>query len=194
MQKAQHIFGSGSNVQERIVKDYSELKERVSALKRLGLTIGLTSGTFDLYHEGHGRYLEKAKQECDFLIVGIDADEKVRERKGKNRPIVLENERMEILCHCRHVDLVFLKKLGDPKWELIKTVRPNVLVATADTYKPEQIEALKEYCGTVNVLEPQAATSTTSRIRLMLMTPVGEIRNKLQDVVNFLDNFDSKNA
>lgn len=192
MQSAQHIFGTGSNVKERIVTSYDELKERVGALKRLGLKIGLTSGTFDLYHEGHGRYLERAKQDCDFLVVGIDSDEKVRERKGVNRPIVSENERAEILCHCRHVDLVFVKKLDDPKWELIKTVRPDVLVATADTYKPEQIEQLKEYCKFVNVLDRQAATSTTSRIRLMLMTPVTEIRSKLQDVMGFLDNFDGK--
>ncbi|OGF93768.1 hypothetical protein A3G54_02570 [Candidatus Giovannonibacteria bacterium RIFCSPLOWO2_12_FULL_44_15] len=177
-----------------MVTDYVVLRDRVDALKRLGLKIGLTSGTFDLYHEGHSRYLEKAKQDCDFLIVGIDGDEKVRERKGKNRPIVSENERMEILCHCRHVDLVFLKKLGDPKWELVKTVMPDVLVATAETYKPDQIEALKEYCGTVNVLPPQAATSTTSRIRLLLMTPMEEVRAKLADVMNFLDNFDGKGS
>lgn len=194
MLQAQHIFGPGSNVKERIVTDYAVLRDRVDALKRLGLKIGLTSGTFDLYHEGHSRYLEKAKQECDFLIVGIDNDEKVRTRKGKNRPIVSENERMEILCHCRHVDLVFLKKSGDPKWGLIKAVKPDVLVATAETYKPEQIDGLKEFCKQVLVLPPQGATSTTARIRLLLMTPVGEIRAKLADVMNFLDNFDGKGA
>ena len=192
VQQAQHIFGPGSNIQERIVTDYEVLRDRVDALKRLKLKIGLTSGTFDLYHEGHSRYLEKAKQVCDFLIVGIDNDEKVRTRKGNNRPIVSESERMEILCHCRHVDFVFLKKWGDPKWELVKTVRPNILVATTGTYKPDQIEALKEFCEDIMVLPPQAATSTTARIRLLLMTPVSEIRTKLQDVMSFLDNFDRK--
>jgi D-glycero-beta-D-manno-heptose 1-phosphate adenylyltransferase len=189
MPQTQHIFGSGSNVEGRVVKDYSQLGDRVDALKKLGLKIGLTSGTFDLYHEGHSRYLEKAKQECDFLIVGIDDDEKVKVRKGQNRPIVSESERAEVLCHCRHVDLVFLKQLSDEKWKLIKTVKPDVLVATQTTYKPEQIEALKEHCKDVLVLPPQAATSTTARIRLLLMTPVGEIKAKLQDVMIFLDSF-----
>jgi len=186
--KFHDIFGPGSNPTERIVEDYKEIERRVTACRSLGLRIGLTSGTFDVWHEGHARYLETARQYVDVLIVGVDNDEKVRNRKGEGRPVVAERDRMEILCHSRHADLVFLKKWGDPKWQLIKTVRPDVLVATQGTYKEGQLEALQEFCKEVIVLPPQAATSTTARIRTLLIGPIDQIEAKLAEVQEFLHN------
>ena len=181
------IFGLGSNVTKRVISDYDEIAEKIEACRKLGLRIVLTSGTFDIYHEGHARYLEKAKAEGDILIVGVDNDDKVRRRKGTNRPMVTEGSRMEILCHCRHVDLVFLKKDGDPKWGLIKTIRPDVLIATQRTYSEDQIKELAEFCGEVKVLEPQAATSTTAIIRNVLVGmakgTVEEAEEKLKSAV-----------
>jgi hypothetical protein len=60
-----------------------------------------------------------------------------------------------------------LKELGVPKWDLIKKVQPDVLIATKETYTDEQVAALSEFCGKVVVLEPQATTSTSAKIRLM---------------------------
>ncbi len=183
------IFGPGSNVTKRVISSYDEIAEKIEACRKLkpGLRIVLTSGTFDIYHEGHARYLERAKSEGDILIVGIDNDDKVRRRKGANRPMVTEGSRMEILCHCRHVDLVFLKKDGDQKWGLIKTIRPDVLIATQRTYSEEQIKELAEFCGEVKVLEPQAATSTTAIIRNVLVgmtkETVEEAEEKLRSAV-----------
>ena len=90
------IFGPGSNVTKRVISNYDEIAEKVEACRKLGFRIILTSGTFDIYHEGHARYLEKAKSEGDILIVGIDNDDKVRRRKEANRPMVAEGSRMEI--------------------------------------------------------------------------------------------------
>ena len=163
------IFGPGSNVKGRVISDYDKIGEIVKSCRSLRFVIILTSGTFDLFHEGHARYLENAKQLGDLLIVGVDNDEKVRKRKGPNRPIVSEGSRTEILCHCRHVDIVFLKKLGDPRWNLIKTVRPDILIATEKTYTPEQTKELTQFCGEVKVLQPLAATSTTALIRNILV-------------------------
>lgn len=181
------IFGPGSSVTKRVISDYDKVAEKIEACRKLGLRIVLTSGTFDIYHEGHARYLEKAKSEGDILIVGVDNDDKVRRRKGTNRPMVTEGSRMEILCHCRHVDLVFLKKDGDLKWRLIKTIRPDVLIATQRTYTEDQIRELAEFCGEVKVLEPQAATSTTAIIRNVLVGmakgTVEEAEEKLKSAV-----------
>ena len=181
------IFGPGSNVTKRVISNYDEIAEKVEACRKLGFRIILTSGTFDIYHEGHARYLEKAKSEGDILIVGIDNDDKVRRRKEANRPMVAEGSRMEILCHCRHVDLVFLKKDGDPKWGLIKAIRPDVLIATQRTYSEDQIKEHAEFCGEVKVLEPQAATSTTAIIRNVLVGmakgTVEEAEEKLKSAV-----------
>ncbi len=194
--KKYDIFGTGSNIEGRIFKDYDEIKEVSDCCKKMGLKIVLTSGTFDLFHVGHSRYLEHAKEHGDILIVGVDSDEKVKKIKGPNRPIVLEDERMEILCHCRHVDLVFLKEADDPKWNLIKTLRPDVLITTQGTYKENEVEELRQYCKEIFIFEPQATTSTTAKIRRIMMVPSSQIKEKLQTVVKelteFVDNFTGK--
>ena len=66
-------------------------------------------GTFDILHEGHSMYLEAARGFGDFLIVGVDSDEKVRRRKGVWRPAVPELERLRMVTHQRGVGLVTLK-------------------------------------------------------------------------------------
>jgi rfaE bifunctional protein nucleotidyltransferase chain/domain len=149
----------------RFVDDKKKLAEIVDALRTMGAKIVLTQGSFDFIHIGHFIYLEKARKHGDILIVGVDNDEKVRRRKGPDRPIVSEDERVKMLTHVRHVDFVTLKHYDDPKWSLIKLVKPDVLVATEDTYTSDQIKQLKKYCGEVVVLEPQATTSTTAKLR-----------------------------
>jgi bifunctional ADP-heptose synthase (sugar kinase/adenylyltransferase) len=111
-------------------------------------------------------YLEAARHFGDFLIVGLDSDEKIRARKGPHRPAVPEMERLRMVTHQRGVGLVTLKHLADERWRLIKTIRPDVLVATADTYSRAEIADLEErYCGRVEVLERMAMVSTSARLR-----------------------------
>ncbi len=68
-------------------------------------TVGYTTGVFDLFHIGHLNILKKAKQECDFLIVGVTTDELCQSRKGK-KPIIPFEERFEIVRSIRYVDKV----------------------------------------------------------------------------------------
>ena len=167
------IFGPGSNLSTRFIPDYEQLSEKIRFLKNIGMEIILTSGTFDLFHMGHGRYLEKAKQSAKnfdkaILVVGIDSDERVRDRKGPDRPIVSEHERIETICHSRYVDLVTLKKIDDQKWELIKIVSPDILIISERTkYSDEEIDILNKWCGKVIPLESQATTSTSAKVRLL---------------------------
>lgn len=186
------IFGPGSNFEGRLFRDYEQLLERLKACKNLGLKVVLTSGTFDLAHVGHYRYLEKARQYGDVLVVGVDSDEKVRKKKGPHRPMVDERERMEILCHCRHVDIVFLKGAEDPQWHLIKTVQPDVLIVSKREYQEDDLGDLQECCGEIVFLESQATTSTTARVRRTLISPVKEIKERLgttiEEVNKFLDD------
>lgn len=190
MAESHFLFSRSARVGDRVITDYGKMTEIVDASKRLGMSVVLTMGAFDLFHEGHARYLEAAHRHGDLLIVGVDNDEKVRERKGPRRPLVSEQERMEILCHCRHVDITFLKKLGDPKWELIRTVQPDTLIATQGTYTPEQIQELEEkYCRKVIVLPHQSATSTTARMRLLLMGTTEEIQARVEATFAELNRF-----
>lgn len=187
VQKVIDIFGPGANPKKRVVRDLEVLCDRLKACRALDLKIVLTSGTFDLTHVGHLRYLERAKEQGDVLIVGVDSDEKVRERKGPNRPIVDETERMEILCHSRYADLVYLKPPTAERWSLIKAVRPDVLIATQESYKPEELAQLREFCGEIIVLEPQATASTTARIRSLLVDHVSQIRDRLQTAMGEIE-------
>jgi len=163
----------------KIVKDYSKVDEYVTKQRQDKKKIVLTQGSFDMLHIGHARYCKEAKTYGDILIVGIDSDTKIKKRKGNDRPIVPEEERLEMLIYLSSVDLVVLKKLAAPKWELIKIIRPDVLIATKETYSPEQLEDLKEFCGKIIVLEPMATTSTSAKIRLLQLGAAQKIESVL---------------
>src|SRR4051812_47052135 len=86
------IFGGASNFSERWIKDDTVLKKLIENCKGLGLKIVLTQGTYDMVHIGHARYFEEAKKHGHILVVGVDSDEKVRARKGPERPVVPQAE------------------------------------------------------------------------------------------------------
>lgn len=162
------LFEDASNFDRRFVSDHRRVGEIARSLQTLGVSVVLTSGSFDILHEGHSLYLEAARQHGGFLIVGVDSDAKLRERKGPDRPVVPERERLRMLTHQRGVGLVTLKQPAHPRWALIRAVRPDVLVATGDTYSHDQIAELEHgYCGQVVVLERMATVSTTARLRRM---------------------------
>jgi rfaE bifunctional protein nucleotidyltransferase chain/domain len=151
----------------KMIFSSKNISSQVKKLRQAGKKIVLTQGTFDLVHIGHARYFAKAKTHGDVLIVGVDSDAKVKKRKGEDRPIVPEDERMEMLAHLRSVDLVILKDDTAPRWHYIKLIQPDVLIATKQTYSSEELVELEKYCGKVVVLEPQATTSTSAKIRRM---------------------------
>lgn len=148
-----------------IISSYSAIPALLEDYKQKKKTVVLTQGTFDMLHIGHARYLTEAKRYGDVLFVGVDSDEKVRQRKGPDRPVVPEAERTEMLTYLRSVDHVILKPNDAEKWQLIKLMKPDVLIATQETYKAEEIEELQNYCGKVVVLEAMATTSTSAKIR-----------------------------
>lgn len=67
--------------------------------------IGYTTGVFDMFHIGHLNILRQAKAQCEWLIVGVTTDALCMQRKGK-RPVIPEEERMQIVAAIRYVDEV----------------------------------------------------------------------------------------
>jgi len=163
----ERLLDDASSFEDRFQPDYGTIEKIVGEIRERGLRVVLTSGSFDILHEGHSMYLEAARDHGDFLIVGVDSDAKVRERKGPGRPVVPEQERLRMLTHQRGVGLVTLKEPWHARWALIKAVRPDVLVATEETYDDDQERELAEYCGAVKILPRMATVSTSARLRLM---------------------------
>jgi len=71
--------------------------------------VGLTSGTFDLFHHLHLQYLLRCRRECDVLIVGVDSDAEVRRYKGPTRPILNEEHRLMLLNSNKHVSFCYIQ-------------------------------------------------------------------------------------
>ena len=162
------IFGDGASIKDRYIADWTKLAKQVKHWREIGLTIVLTSGSWDLFHVGHAQYLEKAKELGDLLIVGVDSDEKVRARKGPHRPVVPEKERVQILAHLRHVDVITIKPYSERPNQLIKLIRPDVLVVSKSTkHKNDDLKEKRKYVRSIVLLEPQAETSTSAKVRLL---------------------------
>jgi rfaE bifunctional protein nucleotidyltransferase chain/domain len=178
------IFSEEVKFEERLKGSLDELAKTVEHLKGIGLRIVLTSGSFDLIHLGHVKYLAKAKALGDVLVVGVDSDAKIRRRKGEDRPMVPERERLEMLAHQRPVDLLYLKPDEEERWALIKAVEPDVLVLTADhSYTEEEQAALEGIVGEIAILERQATITTSERIRQLYMHLGDRLGPKLAEVL-----------
>jgi len=70
--------------------------------------IVLTSGTFDLFHNGHLRYLEQVKSHGDIVVVMLSGDKRIKARKGSKRPIIRQRDRARILDSLKVVNYVFI--------------------------------------------------------------------------------------
>lgn len=153
----------------KIVSSLDELERFAKAHKELGHKVACTIGSWDMLHIGHVRYLNKAKEQGDVLIVGVDSDRGIKLYKNPLRPIIPEYERAEMLSYQGCVDYVTLIDDVDDEgqWEyaLIKKVPIDVFITVdGDSYTPEQKKVIKQHCGEIITLPRQAETTSTSDI------------------------------
>ena len=92
--------------------------------------VGYTTGVFDMFHVGHFNILRKAKEQCDYLIVGVSTDELVREYKNKT-PIIPFEERSEIVRSIDCVDKV-IPQVNRDKYEAWKELKFDVMFVGDD--------------------------------------------------------------
>ena len=152
--------------EDKIVFDWSVLDERFAEWRRHGLRIGFTNGCFDLLHRGHVKLLAEARAACDRLVVGLNSDASTERLKGKGRPINPAEGRAEVLAALEAVDLVVVFE-DDTPLELIKRVRPAVLVKGAD-YKIDQVvgrDVVESAGGDVLLVSLVPGHSTTGLVR-----------------------------
>ena len=92
--------------------------------------VGYTTGVYDMFHIGHLNIIKKAKEQCDYLIVGVTTDNLCFKRKGKY-PIIQEAERMAIVAELKSVDLVIAQESMD-KLETVKKYNVDVVFVGSD--------------------------------------------------------------
>ena len=90
------------------------------------------NGTFDLLHPGHLKLLNFAKSHGDYLIVGIDSDDRVKEKKGQKRPIYNQDDRAFFLKTLKPVDQVEMFSSDEELEILIKRVQPDIMIVGSD--------------------------------------------------------------
>lgn len=90
------------------------------------------NGTFDLLHRGHLELLNYAKNLGDYLCVGIDTDDRVKEKKGDTRPIYNQEERKIFLENLKAVDEVKLFSSDKELENLVKSFKPDIMVVGSD--------------------------------------------------------------
>lgn len=182
------ILSPSAPFETRFIPDLEHLKVVTKSLQQFGYKVVLTQGVYDLIHEGHGKYLELAKAQGDILIVGVDTDELTRKRKGDNRPVVPEGERLRMLTFLRSVDIVTLRTLSAVEEDidyLHKELRPDVFIMSHSTkdFPVEKKVEVEKYVGRVQVFEPQAETSSSARIRHLMIDGVSGLETRISRVV-----------
>lgn len=148
-----------------IVTQHNKLAQIVRDRQERGERVVFTNGVFDILHVGHVRYLTEARALGDSLIVAVNADSSVRQFKGDRRPIMPEDERMELVDALRVVDYVTLFATRTPV-PVIEQVRPALYVKGGDYTINALPEAsvVRAYGGEVRILSLIAGRSTTNII------------------------------
>lgn len=138
---------------------WEEIASLAQTWRAAGETVVFTNGCFDLLHLGHVSYLEKARGLGQHLIVGLNSDASVRRLKGPSRPLVGELARARVLSAMACVDAVVLFEQDTPL-ELIKAIRPDVLVKGGD-YSLETVVG-REWAGRVELIDFEEGYSTSN--------------------------------
>ena len=112
------------------IVDRAKIKDIVTQRKNEGKRVVFTNGCFDIIHAGHVRYLTEAKKLGDILVIGLNSDSSVSTIKP-GRPIIPEQQRAEVLSALSMVDYITLFNEDTP-YELIKEIKPDILVKGAD--------------------------------------------------------------
>jgi D-beta-D-heptose 7-phosphate kinase/D-beta-D-heptose 1-phosphate adenosyltransferase len=147
------------------IKTFAEISQLAIDSREQGKTIVFTNGCFDILHVGHVKYLEEAKKYGDVLILGLNADSSVKKLKGDSRPINSQEDRAYILVSLRSVDYVVIFEEDTP-YELIKAVKPHVLVKGGDYEGKEVVgQDIADEVKLVQFVDGKSTTDTIKKIR-----------------------------
>ncbi|EID15461.1 adenylyltransferase/cytidyltransferase family protein [Mycolicibacterium phlei] len=142
------------------------------------MIFGYTTGVFDMFHIGHLRLLERAKANCDQLIVGITTDELCLERKGK-LPVVPFEERRQIVAAVRYVDMTVPQTSMNKRlaWEALRFNKMFVGDDWRGTELWNNLEREFAELGVEIVYFPYTPTTSSTMLREALDGLHGSVSN-----------------
>ena len=163
-----HHFSSMVNPMGRIV-DLQELERFFP--RKSGGKIVLTGGCFDILHIGHVRFLSEARGMGDTVVVLLESDRKVKELKGRNRPVFIQKERAEMLSALRSVDLIVLLPMMEDDGDylnLVTKIKPDIIAVTENDPQIENRRRQAKGVGSELKIIPLTKTFSTSKLAKIL--------------------------
>lgn len=154
----------------KVVESVGDLLSRCNMHRTLGRrNIVLTTGAFDVLHEGHFAYLEHARSLGDVLVVGINDDNFVRKIKGPNRPYYNQGVRALNLSQLSCVNVVYVFSFEE-QVAIIEAVSPKIFVMSDSSHRTpderrEQLDKLESIGSEIVVLAPFSDVHSTDLIK-----------------------------
>ncbi len=152
------------------IKTIDQISRLAAKFRQENKKIVTTNGAFDIIHIGHTRYLRKAKQLGDVLVVAINSDNSVKKLKGDSRPINSEADRAEMLASLYFVDYVVIFDDDNPLG-LLAEIKPDFHVK-GGTYVLDRIKQEKDlverFGGQFRTFEIDEGYSTTDLINKII--------------------------
>jgi D-beta-D-heptose 7-phosphate kinase/D-beta-D-heptose 1-phosphate adenosyltransferase len=157
--KLENIVKYGSKMKNKII-----FKEDLKFLKNVEKLV-FTNGCFDIFHQGHLNLLSFAKQQGDFLVVGLNSDDSIKRLKGEKRPINLLEIRLKLLQALDMIDFIIVFDEDTP-YSILQELAPYTLVKGSDYTISEIIG--HEFAKNVVLFTLDPSISTTKIINKIL--------------------------
>jgi len=144
----------------------TDVHELSKQLHKQQKRIVLVGGCFDILHIGHIALLENAKKQGDILIVFLESDESIAEKKGEGRPLHTQLQRSEVLLALKSVDYVILLQshmTNDDYDNLVKALQPDIIATTNNDQGWEHKKRTANLIGAqlIEVTQPIKNVSTS---------------------------------
>lgn len=165
----------------------SDLLALGEQLRTKGKKVVFTAGSWDLIHAGQCRYLEKAREHGDVLVVGVSSNAAIKKVKGPNKPILDEKIRAEMLTYLRSVDFVTI--LPEPSCvPSIGLLKPDIYITvreewTSNYQDSKEYKTITGYGGEMLVIDRQSTSVSTTQILQRAIG--GHLSDTLKDFMEY---------
>jgi D-glycero-beta-D-manno-heptose 1-phosphate adenylyltransferase len=151
--------------QDKILESLNQARAISELLKKDRKKLVVTSGAFDLIHDGHVKYVWEAKRHGDVLLVGIDSDHLVKMIKGDSRPVNSQDVRVYVMAGLGCVDYTVIH---NSSLDLVQATCPDCFITSTSSKLFQSVrddcQWVKEAGGRVITFDRMSENHTTQMI------------------------------